>query len=105
MILVLDTCVLLYEALDPPRVSPGARAAIDDAERDDLLWCSDISFWEVAMLIERGRLGAPPDLVAFLRDLAEARAIRVQPIVPEIAALTSRLGLHEDPADRIIALW
>ena len=55
------------------------------------------------MLAARGRIDPGTDVVGFL-DLALAvRSIRVLPITPEIAALSVSLGLHGDPADRLIA--
>jgi PIN domain nuclease of toxin-antitoxin system len=38
-----------------------------------------------------------------LRLVVEARSLAVLPITPEIAPLSVSLGLHGDPADRIIA--
>ena len=52
--LILDTCVLIYDALAPEQLSRRAAKAI--ARASDNLAISDISLWEVAMLIEKGRL-------------------------------------------------
>jgi len=41
--IVLDTCVLLFEALEPERVTDRARQAILAAEQGNQLVCSDIS--------------------------------------------------------------
>ena len=103
--LVLDTCALIYDALSPKSLSPKAVRAITKGDEDGLLACSDISLWEIAMLISKGRLDPGTDALTFLRLLHSARQIRVIPITPEIAATSasSALFVHSDPADRIIA--
>jgi PIN domain nuclease of toxin-antitoxin system len=103
--LVLDTCALIYDALSPKSLSPKAARAITKGDEDGLLACSDISLWEIAMLISKGRLDPGTDALTFLRLLHSARQIRVIPITPEIAATSavSSLFVHSDPADRIIA--
>jgi PIN domain nuclease of toxin-antitoxin system len=103
--LVLDTCALIYDALSPSSLSRKAEKAITKGDEEGLLACSDISFWEIAMLISKGRLDPGTDAVSFLRLLNSARQIRVIPISPEIAAASasSALFVHGDPADRIIA--
>jgi len=105
MMLVLDTCALIYDALSPNSLSRKAGKAITRGDDDGLLACSDISLWEIAMLIGKGRLDPGTDAVTFLRLLISARNIRVIPISPEIAATSasSTLFVHGDPADRIIA--
>jgi PIN domain nuclease of toxin-antitoxin system len=103
--LVLDTCALIYDALSPERLSRKAAKAITKGDEDGLLACSDISHWEIAMLISKGRLDPGTDALTFLRLLHSARQIRVIAITPDIASTSagSSLFVHSDPADRIIA--
>ena len=99
---VLDTHVLIYDALQPRRLSTRARRALEGEHGP--LAASDISLWEMAMLVARGRVEPGVDAVQFIRDVIDARAIRVLPISPEIAVLAqSGEFAHGDPADRIIA--
>ena len=100
---LLDTCAILFDALQPERLSPLARDAIEEAARAGALACSDISLWEIAMLVERGRLRPGTDTATFLRLALKARAIAVLPISTEVACTSVSLGLHGDPADRLIA--
>jgi len=103
-VIVLDTQVLLFDALDPGRLSRKARGALEDGTRSGRLACSDITLWEIAMLAARKRIDAGPDIAAFLDSALQARSIRVLPITPAIATLAqSDLFAHGDPADRIIA--
>lgn len=102
--IVLDTHALIYDALTPARLSARARKAIDLAFTNRELACSDISLWEIAMLIARGRVKPAADARQFLDDVIAARHVRVLPITAEIAVLSqSDLYSHGDPADRLIA--
>ncbi|MBC7543868.1 MAG: type II toxin-antitoxin system VapC family toxin [Candidatus Sericytochromatia bacterium] len=103
--IVLDTCILIFDALTPDRLSPAALTALDTGEQARTLACADISLWEIAMLIAKGRLAVGMDGTAFIRDVLAARAVRVLPVTPEIAS-TSAMDprfQHADPADRLIA--
>ena len=98
---VIDTHVLVQDALEPNRLSPRARKALDGHGE---LAASDISLWEIAMLIARGRLAVAADAAAFIEKILEARAIRILPITARIAVLSqSDQFIHGDPADRVIA--
>jgi PIN domain nuclease of toxin-antitoxin system len=103
-LIVLDTHVLIYDALTPARLSARARKAIALAFTERDLACSDISLWEIAMLIARKRLNPAADARQFLDDMIAARHVRVLPITTEIAVLSqSDMFSHGDPADRLIA--
>ena len=52
--ILLDTHVLLWLDSADPRLGTESRAAIDEAYRAGELAVSAISFWETAMLIEKG---------------------------------------------------
>lgn len=98
--LVLDTHVLIHDALTPARLSRRAKGLLEG----EPLACSDISLWEIGMLVSKGRLALATDTEQFLQDIIDARQIRVLPITPRVAALAqSRDFLHADPAGRIIA--
>jgi PIN domain nuclease of toxin-antitoxin system len=103
-VIVLDTHAILFDALIPKRLSPRARKAIEAAAEDGQLVCSDISLWEIAMLISRGRLDPAMDARQFLNDVIAVRSLQVLSITPEIAVLSqSDAFAHGDPADRLIA--
>lgn len=99
---VIDTHVLVQDALEPARLSARVRKVLDAP--GTALAASDISLWEIAMLIAKERLKVAADAAAFIEKLLEARAIRVLPITPRIAVLSqSDRFHHRDPADRLIA--
>lgn len=101
---VLDTCAFIYDALSPKQLGKTARRVIAEAEAAGQLLCSDISLWEIAMLVSKKRLDPGTDALTFLRVALEARAIRVRPISPEVADLSVSFPstINHDPADRII---
>jgi len=101
---ILDTNVLIFDALAPQRLSRAAHRAIEQANAEAALACCDISLWEIAMLIAKQRLDPGKDALSFLKLVLAARNFRVLAIVPEIAKLSVRLeDVNPDPADRIIA--
>jgi len=103
-VVVLDTNALIFDALQPRRLTPRALRAIEAASENGKIACSDISLWEITMLVAKKRLDPGAELTQFLHDMIQARAVRVMPITPEIAALSqSRQLSHGDPADRIIS--
>lgn len=100
--LLLDTCALVRDALSPRDLSAAAVKLMNEAEDEGVLACCDISLWEVAMLVQHGRLSGVPDVAVFLDLVLKARRIRVLPISVEVAARAVALPLHKDPADRLI---
>jgi len=104
-VLILDTCALVFDALEPSRLSKKTAAAIAQADDAGTLACCDISLWEIAMLVAKRRLDPGTDAQKFMQLILAARNIKVLPITPEIAAKSSQPDFcpHGDPADRIIA--
>ena len=101
--ILLDTQILLYDALEPRRLSRRARAALEASLETDGLACSDISLWEIALLAAKRKIDAGPDIAAFIESALQLRSVRVLPINPAIATLAqSDLFSHGDPADRLI---
>jgi PIN domain nuclease of toxin-antitoxin system len=102
MILV-DTQIIIWLAVEPERISPKASEAIREARRSDGVAISDKTLWELAMVFAKGRIG--DDLS--LRDLLEEteRAFAVLPVNAAIAerSVQFRKTFPADPADRIIA--
>ncbi len=102
--IILDTCALIFDALFPEKLSAAAKKAINSAEKKNQLFCSDISLWEIAILIQKNRLDPGTDTQTFMRLMLEAKQIQVLSITLEIAALSVSMSTdHFDPADRIIA--
>ncbi len=103
--LLLDTHVWLW-TLDDTRgaLSNAATQLIASAAAAGRLFASDISFWEVAMLVAKGRLELAADPLLWLQRAAQAPGIQLLPLTREVlVASTSLAGtLHGDPADRML---
>ena len=101
--ILLDTCAIIWDALDTGKLSFEAKNAIDLNERE-LIIC-DISIWELSMLIKRKRLVVDDTASGFINLLLQSRNYLVQEITPEIAELSVNFGseINSDPADRLIA--
>ena len=65
---------------------------------------SAITFWEIAVMVARGRLEIDEPLDEWLEQIESHPLIAVMPLTARIAAEGARLGaqLSKDPADRII---
>ena len=77
--------------------------ALEDRDGDDLA-VSAISCWEVAKLVELGRLDLKSAVEEWLFDALTPSGIRLLPLTPQIAAEACSLpgDFHRDPADQII---
>lgn len=102
MNLLLDTHIWLWSQLEPERLAPPVRDALDAS--DNGLWLSPISVWEALMLVERGRLRVGGDAGAWIDRMTRASPLREAPFSTEVAVESTRLDLpHRDPADRFLA--
>lgn len=104
--IVLDTHAWVWWLADPAKLAPRARRAVDRAVRGgDGVAVSAISVWEVAMLVERGRLALTVDVAEWLQLAEAVPGVRFVPVDNAIALRAVRLPdfPHPDPADRLIA--
>jgi len=101
--ILLDTCAIIWDALEVSKLSSTATKAIKRDE-NELLIC-DISIWEISMLIKKGRLVVDDTSSGFTNLLLQSRSFIIQEITPEIAELSVNFGteINSDPADRLIA--
>jgi len=102
-VIVLDTHAALWMLNDDPNLGKrGCTAALAARDANELA-ISSISFWEIALLIAKGRLdlGIPP--AELRRQLLDTGVLEL-PVTGDIAVLAVELAnLHGDPADRFIA--
>jgi PIN domain nuclease of toxin-antitoxin system len=101
---LLDTHALIWWVDDPKRLSVGQRRAIHRASKAGHLWVSEITFWEVASLVERGRLRLALGIDEWLERAAAEPLVRRCGISPAIAKELASLSSTRDwdPADRIL---
>jgi PIN domain nuclease of toxin-antitoxin system len=102
-VILVDTHVVAWLAFEQDQLSRKARAAIDDARKNgEGLAISDITLFELAALVNRGRIRLDISLESFLQEV-EARFV-VLPITGRacVRALGLPAAYPKDPADRII---
>jgi PIN domain nuclease of toxin-antitoxin system len=101
---LLDTHAWLWWMDRSERLGPHTLSALDALDAENRPYLSDISLWEVAMLVDLGRIELRLPLQLWLDTAAHPRSVRVVPITPAIAAATAGLPatFHRDPADRLI---
>ena len=100
MKLLLDTHTWIWSLAEPKRLSRRVQHELKD--RNNELWLSPVSTWEVLLLHVKGRIrlhGSARDWVA-----SATAHFREAPLTHEIVAAAQELSLsHQDPADRFLA--
>lgn len=102
--ILLDTHALVWYLDNPEKLSQKGRKAIDTGLRNEGAGIADITLWEIAMLVHKGRLTFDRDVEQWLADLSQLPNFKKFRISPPIAALSAHLPgtFHGDPADRLI---
>lgn len=103
--ILLDTHVLVWQVVEPERLSRSAASAIRRARRNQGISVAAISLWELARLFWQGQVQGRGGVEASVRALLDESGAEVKPITPEIAALAWQFpeDFPHDPADRLIA--
>ena len=103
--IVVDTHVIIWNALKPEMLSGKAEKAISAANNSDGIIFCEISLWEIAMLMHKERLSIDIEYTKFIQLVLESNKYVFRGITPEIAWLSTGLfsDNNKDPADRIIA--
>src|SRR5438067_623281 len=99
---LLDTHTWIWWIRLDPRVSNRLVEQLDAFAGQERPYVADVSLWEVAMLVDKGRLELPKPVIEWLTDAAHPRTVRVVPISPAIAGETHAARALRDPADRLI---
>jgi PIN domain nuclease of toxin-antitoxin system len=103
--IVVDTHVVIWDALEPDKMTPTAKRAMTRAEKSGGILICDISFWEIAMFMQKKRLEIDADYQTFINLALQSRNYVLQNLTPAIAetSVVINLGKNKDPADHIIA--
>lgn len=104
MPLVLDTCSWVWLNSDPDQLSVAAREAIARERRRAGVMVSVFSTWEVAKLVQKGKLKFSIPCREWIEQAAREEGITVYPLTSEICVESTELpgSFHGDPADQII---
>ena len=100
--LLLDTHVLIWFAEDSRRLGARASKLTDAALQRDEVLVSAVSFWEIDMLLDKGRMESALSPKAIRQKVLE-QGIREVPLNGAVAISAAQLvEFHGDPADRFI---
>ena len=102
---VVDTHIVIWNALKPDMLSRRAQDAINHANEADGLAICEISLWEIAMLIEKKRIQIPVPYLEFINLIKASNKYIFHGITHEIAEQSVQFPpeMNADPVDRIIA--
>lgn len=104
--IVVDTCAVLWDALEPSKLSRNAARALHGAteESGGLILC-EITLWEIAMLLKLKRVKVDCSYRELMDLILASRPYHLRGISPEIAdlAIFHLSDINKDPADRLIA--
>lgn len=104
--IVLDTHALVWWVNGDDRLSARARDLIEQtvAATGRRVLVSAISAWEIAMLVERGRIALAMDLDEWLQAVESLEGVALVPVSAQAAVQSATLpgDFHKDPADRLI---
>jgi PIN domain nuclease of toxin-antitoxin system len=102
--LLLDTHTLIWSMNANPRLGSIAIKAIRLAYREHRARVSEITAWEIALLVGKNRLDLGKDVLIWIRSALALPGVTLVPLSPEIAVASTRLPfeMHADPADRIL---
>ncbi len=102
--IVLDTHVWVWWVTGARQLSDNAAEVIDQSAGQDAIHLSSIGVWEIALLVERGRLELSMQLDDWIAQSESLPFLHFVPLNNRIALRSIALPglIHRDPADRII---
>lgn len=101
MRLLLDTCVFLWLAAEPDRISRKAAAALDDPANE--LFLSQASVWELYLKYQAGKLKLPQAPRRWLTGQLATRGVTDWAVdLESLHALLDLPAHHRDPFDRLL---
>lgn len=99
--ILLDTHTWLWYATESPKLS---RSALQVIQQTAELAVLPVSCWEIAMLVEKKRIGLDRDVEEWITLALQQPKIMLLPLTPKAAVLAARLtDFHGDPIDRFLA--
>lgn len=101
--ILLDTHVWIWWVHGDRRLGQRAMDLLESHEEGGL-GVSVISCWEIAKLVEYGRLDLHAPVLEWLHEALGYPGVALLPLTPEVVVDSSQLpgGFHKDPADQLI---
>ncbi len=101
--ILIDTHIWVWWVHGDPLLPSSIRSLLDSSERVGIA-VSAISCWEVAKLVELGRLALPCAVLDWLDQALSYPGVCLIELSPRICAESTQLPgeFHRDPADQLI---
>jgi PIN domain nuclease of toxin-antitoxin system len=103
--LLLDTHVALWLDSGDERLRASTRALIDGCwQNDGTIMLSAITVWEIALLVDTGRIDLDVPVAAWIERFLDRPGIEAVPLSHKAASRSYQLHHleHRDPADRLL---
>jgi PIN domain nuclease of toxin-antitoxin system len=103
--LLLDTHIALWLDSGDDRLRPSTRALVDGCWRNGgTIFLSAVTAWEIALLVDTGRIDLDIPAEAWLERFLERPGIEAVPLGCRAASRAYQLHHleHRDPADRLL---
>lgn len=100
--MLLDTHALVWAVSQDKRLGRRTRAALDQQWSTGSIAVSAVSFWEIALLAERGRLRLPKAVDEYRTTVLDAGLVEIGLDGMTAIRAVDLHGLPDDPADRFI---
>ena len=97
--IILDTHVLFWMKNHPTKIPLNTLRLI---EQESEVGIAAISLWEIAMLVQKGRIELDISIYDWFERVFEKPKFRFLPLSPAVAIQSGTLDMHGDPADRLI---
>jgi PIN domain nuclease of toxin-antitoxin system len=103
--LLLDTCALIFLAEEVSIAKTARDAVAEAAANEQPIYVSQISGWEIGLLVSNGRLRLPLPPEAWFERVLAAPNVHLSDLPLQVLIASSFLPGNppKDPADRIIA--
>lgn len=101
---LIDTHILIWWLEGGTKLSANQQTAINTVSPLNPLLVTDITLWEIATLVDLGRLRFSLPLKEWLQRAVAPPLVSLCSITPAVAAQVASLpsSFHRDPGDRII---
>jgi PIN domain nuclease of toxin-antitoxin system len=101
----MDTHIMIWWLTDDRKLSKGHAKLLERSEQSGTaVGLSAMSLWEIAKLVERGRIELTQSVDDSLEQLETSAFVSILPLTGRVALESTRLGarFHADPIDQII---
>jgi PIN domain nuclease of toxin-antitoxin system len=99
--LLLDTHIWIWSLLQPDKMVPRVRRALEDPANEK--WLSPISVWELVILVEKKRVVLKMGVDEWVALSMATAPLKEAPLTTEVALASTNTRLsHRDPADTFL---